>query len=387
MKKLIGHDIGGYSFDPAAKTVKIFGVSLRQEQLLTITNTTTGNLIYVFADPSLSGALDPSFDGFSLILAYDTAAMHDTDALQIFVDIPVAEAHLDPVNIDGIELWRNPDTGELYTQDVNLQSVLGSERIVEEGKLKTKTLFIDTVKSGRIGAAQEAFGVDCRGCPSVAVQLAGTWAGTITFEGRTDSGTLVAINGMAVNAAALVSTTTAGGIFRFPTAGLVWFQARMSAYTSGTAFATIAASGEPFTPFAQSPLGSQTQLLQQRATTYELNTYDTNLAIALGTAALFRLGFTVAEQVVAPTLNPAQPTTYAGPMYARYPQLFPRLRVEIGGDQKLPLAQDPLNKRLLVETPEIYSMLEQIKFQLQMLNQLTMRINGIEPPTGWEEIT
>jgi di/tricarboxylate transporter len=209
----------------------------------------------------------------------------------------------------------------------------------------------------------------------------------MTFEGRTDAGNFVTINGVAVNGIAPVTTTTANGLFRFNTVGLLWFQVRMSAFTSGACLITLTASGEPgMVTLSNLVAGSQSQALSQRASTYELNTYDTALATALGTAALFRLGFTVVEQVVAPTLNPTQPTVYAANEYANFPQYFPRLRVEIGGDKKLPLAQELGSNKLLVSTPEIISLLEQIKIQLQLANQLTMQINNLSIPNGWEEI-
>jgi hypothetical protein len=42
-----------YSFTPGTKTIVVTGKTIRREQLLLITNTTTGTVIYNFSDPSL----------------------------------------------------------------------------------------------------------------------------------------------------------------------------------------------------------------------------------------------------------------------------------------------------------------------------------------------
>ena len=43
-----------YIFTPSTRTVVITGKNIRKEQLLLITNTTTGTVIYNFSDPSLN---------------------------------------------------------------------------------------------------------------------------------------------------------------------------------------------------------------------------------------------------------------------------------------------------------------------------------------------
>lgn len=93
MKKLIGADIGSYSFNPATKQITLSGMpsSLSLEQLLVITNVTDGIILYNFADPALGG----SISGNAITLEYDTVSMSSGDSLQIFVDIPdTSEAQL-----------------------------------------------------------------------------------------------------------------------------------------------------------------------------------------------------------------------------------------------------------------------------------------------------
>lgn len=78
MKKLIRD----YSFDPINKQV-VFIDALALEQILLITNVTSNQIIYNFADPASGGDLVNN----TLTLNYDTTAMSNTDFLQIFVDI------------------------------------------------------------------------------------------------------------------------------------------------------------------------------------------------------------------------------------------------------------------------------------------------------------
>lgn len=86
MKKLIGHDIGSYVFDASEKTITLSGLqtNLTLDQLLLITNTTDGIIIFNFANPSLGATISSNI----ITLVYDTVSMSDTDKLQIFIDIP-----------------------------------------------------------------------------------------------------------------------------------------------------------------------------------------------------------------------------------------------------------------------------------------------------------
>lgn len=388
MKKLIRYDIGDYTFNPTAKTIKIWEVALNKEQFLTITNTTDNTLIYVFADPTLNG----TFDGQILTLNYDTSLMSDNDALQIYVDIPdvpQSQKLLSQLNIGDVVLLQDETTGELFTQDRTLAMVLGGRPVTDgDGYLKDKMRFDDKIISGRLGVLGEALGIDCKGYSTVGVELSGTWAGTITFEGRTDTGNWVVINGLATNGTTLVTTSTTNGVYRFSTAGIIYFQIRFSAFTSGTLLATLESSAEIGMVGLSNPVsGSQTQPLSQKSSTFELNTYDTNVSTILGNSVLYRLGnLSTIDPIVAPTVNITQPTTYADNRYAKYPQIQPRLRVEIGGDQKLPLAQEISSNRLLISQPEIYSLLEAMLLQLKISNQMHVDVNGNTPPPGWEEI-
>ena len=99
-----------YTFTPSTKTIVVTGKNIRKEQLLLITNTTTGTVIYNFSDPSLNStsytnAADAvtGQETTTIVLSYNTAAMNSTDKLSILVEetyteIVPAETMRDPVD-------------------------------------------------------------------------------------------------------------------------------------------------------------------------------------------------------------------------------------------------------------------------------------------------
>jgi hypothetical protein len=94
MKRLVGTDIvGGYTFNPAAKTITFTGLqyTITLANILLITNTTANTIIYNFAD-STNGAI--SFANNVLTLDYNTASMNANDALQIYIDVESYEESL-----------------------------------------------------------------------------------------------------------------------------------------------------------------------------------------------------------------------------------------------------------------------------------------------------
>lgn len=87
MKKLVGRDIGTYIFNPAAKTITLVGLpAIGLEQILTVTNTTDGKMIYCFT--STNNSLGGTETNNILTLTYDTTSMSASDELQIYVDLP-----------------------------------------------------------------------------------------------------------------------------------------------------------------------------------------------------------------------------------------------------------------------------------------------------------
>ncbi len=87
MKQLIGSDIGDYVFNPTERTVTFIGVTVKLEQLISITNVNTGSRLYPNHSPSVDGGVFLTPDTFKLDARTD--GMSDTDPLQIYVDLPV----------------------------------------------------------------------------------------------------------------------------------------------------------------------------------------------------------------------------------------------------------------------------------------------------------
>lgn len=81
--------ITGYSFNATGKQVSFTDYSqLNLESVLLITNVSTNQIIYNFADPLAGGLIS----GNSVILDYNTSGMSNSDKLQIYYDTPNAPA-------------------------------------------------------------------------------------------------------------------------------------------------------------------------------------------------------------------------------------------------------------------------------------------------------
>ena len=99
-----------YSFVPSTRTITVTGKNIRREQLLLITNTTTGTVIYNFSDPALyatsytnSANTVTGQETTTVVLNYNTSAMNATDKLAIlteetYQEMVPAETYRDPVD-------------------------------------------------------------------------------------------------------------------------------------------------------------------------------------------------------------------------------------------------------------------------------------------------
>ena len=84
MRKLIGTNLGTYTFNPTSKTITFNNVgSLKLEQITIITNVVDNILIYQFNESTLGGTLLNNV----LTLDYNTTTMDANDNLQIWVEI------------------------------------------------------------------------------------------------------------------------------------------------------------------------------------------------------------------------------------------------------------------------------------------------------------
>lgn len=99
-----------YAFNPSTKTIVVTGKNIRREQLLLITNTTSGVVLYNFSDPALlatsyTNTVDSvtGQETTTIVVAYNTTAMSATDKLSIlveetFTEIIPSETMRDPVD-------------------------------------------------------------------------------------------------------------------------------------------------------------------------------------------------------------------------------------------------------------------------------------------------
>lgn len=72
----------------------------------------------------------------------------------------------------------------------------------------------------------------------IAVQITGTWVGTIEFRCNVDGATDVTINAQKPDATSGATTTTGNGVFLIDATGLTDVKAVSTAWTSGTATLT-----------------------------------------------------------------------------------------------------------------------------------------------------
>ena len=88
MKKLIGIEVGSYTFNAATRTIEITGVTLTKSSILLVVHVPTNTIIYNFASSAKNGTL--TLPG-TLVVAADTTSYNNSDALQIFVDVDVPQ--------------------------------------------------------------------------------------------------------------------------------------------------------------------------------------------------------------------------------------------------------------------------------------------------------
>lgn len=93
-----------------------------------------------------------------------------------------------------------------------------------------------------LAALNAAATISTQGSGSAVVQVTGAFVGTISFEATLDGSNWFAVNAAPVTGGALVTTATAAGQWIIGTSGFAQTRVRVSAYTSGTATTSIAAS-------------------------------------------------------------------------------------------------------------------------------------------------
>lgn len=99
-------------------------------------------------------------------------------------------------------------------------------------------------KAGDLRAASESLVLSVAGMGTAAVQVVGTWVGTVSFyvSNTGDAGDYVAVAMVPPNSSTGVTATTANGLWSGSVAGYAFLKVAMSAYTSGVASVLLCAS-------------------------------------------------------------------------------------------------------------------------------------------------
>ena len=88
MKKLIGVDVGSYTFNAATKTIVISNVELKNESVLLVVHVPSNTILYNFSSPAKGGTF--TLPG-TLVLDVDTSGYLNADPLQVYVDVDVPQ--------------------------------------------------------------------------------------------------------------------------------------------------------------------------------------------------------------------------------------------------------------------------------------------------------
>jgi hypothetical protein len=95
------------------------------------------------------------------------------------------------------------------------------------------------VKNGSITTQDQTVGLLAFGHGAVAIQITGTWSGTIQFEASLDGSTYKSLSVSPTNAGAAVTSATGNNVWVGQIAGINYVRVRASAFASGTAVVTI----------------------------------------------------------------------------------------------------------------------------------------------------
>lgn len=191
MKQLIKN----YSFNAAAGTVTLSDfTSIRLDRALLITNVTAGVIIYQFNNPGLGGSVSTNV----LSLTYNTAAMSNSDALQIIYDSAAGDPTYDTQPISD-SLTVNAGTN-LNTSALALET---------GGNLAAAKTDLDTIAGAVSGNRVQAQIVDSAGTNKLAINASGQMSIANFPASQPVSGTVTANIGTS-GSLALDATLTGG---------------------------------------------------------------------------------------------------------------------------------------------------------------------------------
>lgn len=100
----------------------------------------------------------------------------------------------------------------------------------------------DVTSSGSLAAAATFVTLSLNSQSSAAIQITGTWAGTIQFEVSNDGTNWTAVNAVAASTSYPQPTTIVNGFYRLTPGGALQLRANMTIFSSGSASVVIRAS-------------------------------------------------------------------------------------------------------------------------------------------------
>ena len=194
------------------------GLVVSLEMVQIVTNVTRNTVVYDFADPTLGEA---AFDlaTRTLTLAADTSSQSAGDSLQVIVEVPVDPYATNPAH------GRDPRGNA-----VPVALTESGHAIQADGRY-----FVES--RNRLGTVLQ---LDTTGFQTVSVQLTGTWAATVQFEGSNDGSTWYTVHGWwhSLAANSQINQMTGNGAVSIPAISR-FVRLRVSAYTSGTVVASV----------------------------------------------------------------------------------------------------------------------------------------------------
>lgn len=224
MKRIL--DRTDFVFTPGAAgagTIAFRGEAPAFETIQLVTNVTRGVVVYQF-NSTTKGSAGYNEATNTLTLDFDTSTHSASDVLQVIVDDIVDPQRFQPVG--------GYDTNG-YAMGL---------RVNARGHVVPSDQEILSRSLDRVGSLVQ---VDTTGYNSVVVQLAGTWAGTQSFEVSNDGTSWNSCAGWAVaGGAAPVTSATANGHWVLPCVGR-FFRVRFSTYTSGIAAVNLVLKNQP----------------------------------------------------------------------------------------------------------------------------------------------
>ena len=275
MKRIL--DRTDFVFTPGAAgagTIAFSGAAPAFETIQLVTNVTRGVVVYQF-NSTTKGSAGYNEVTNTLTLDFDTSTHSASDVLQVIVD--------DIEEKNGFTLAGGYDpNGYAMGLRVNQRGHV----VPSDQEIVSRTL-------DRVGSMAR---VETTGYNSVVVQLAGTWAGTQTFEVSNDGTSWNSCAGWSVTGGATpVTSATAVGHWILPCVGR-YFRVRFSTYTSGIAAVNLVLKNQPaFFPVSSPNIAanSSVNVAQVGATT----------VVTAGVAGIAAVGGNIAVGS-APTANP-----------------------------------------------------------------------------------